>query len=82
MCLLKCALNLSEFFLWEVLAEAQPQTWKLRPVTCFLHIKTYGIYLRWKIFFLLRLGQSILKQNTASVGWDTKTVVIVLQCSA
>lgn len=55
MCLLKCAFNLSKFFLWEVLAEAQSQVLKLLVLISFLWKKTYKVLLMLENIFLVQM---------------------------
>lgn len=84
MCLPKCAFNLCKFFLWEVLTQAQAQALKLLVLISFLCRKTYKVLLMLEnIFLAQKKNQNVFlkKANHAPVGWDTRVVGIVPQCS-
>lgn len=83
MCLLKFALNLSRFFLWEVLTAAQPQALKHLVELFSLYTNLHGFAYADKDFFLAQLGQNVFhyKINHAPVGGGTRIVGTAPCCS-
>lgn len=76
MCLLKRALHPPRSFLWEVLAEAQPQALRLPILGSSLRIKTHKVSLTLEkiSLALIKYNHFHRKANNAPVGRGTSTI--------